>query len=434
MKLHFRQVCQAAAKLTFFVFSWNAGWCLAQDVASGSLATDTATPKNEISFDREQVFDEVDALVDQYFLDESLVQTVWRPQLAAARQQALAAQDHDQFAAIINALLGQLHTSHTRYFSRLDPRRYQILGVFNQLYDASQADLFVYEGIGIDTQIVEDRVLVTAVFDGLPAASAELRFGDQIISVDGTPFHPILSFAGKAGSRVMLRIRRGQEEHLIPCDVQKLDGRTMFEDALRASVRVIEKQGTRIGYLHVWSYAGQKYQDMVTEILLWGELSQCDGLVLDLRDGWGGASPSYLNLFREPIFETESSSRTGPPRNYSGVWGKPVVLLTNGGSTSGKEMFVYGFRKLQLGTVVGEYTAGAVVAGRAFLLSNGDFLYLAVADVKVDGQKLEGQGVAPDLPVPRILTRANEYGPSDPQVEAALETVWRQTQSPSKRD
>ncbi len=71
-----------------------------------------------------------------------------------------------------------------------------------------------------------------------------------------------------------------------------LDPATMFLDAMKASVQVIEKEGVKVGYIHVWSYAGEVYQDQLEEELN-GRLREADGLVLDLRDGWGGANPKY---------------------------------------------------------------------------------------------------------------------------------------------
>jgi hypothetical protein len=38
-------------------------------------------------------------------------------------------------------------------------------------------------------------------------------------------------------------------------------------------------------------------------------LSDGDALVLDLRGGWGGASPSYLNIFTENSIEAQSVTR-----------------------------------------------------------------------------------------------------------------------------
>ena len=69
-------------------------------------------------------------------------------------------------------------------------------------------------------------------------------------------------------------------------------------------------------------------------------------------------------------------------------------------------------------TVVGERTAGAVVAGQLFALPNGDLLYLAVRGVEVDGQVLEGRGVEPDIRVPMKLPYS---AGRDPQLEEAIQ-------------
>lgn len=204
--------------------------------------------------------------------------------------------------------------------------------------------------------------------------------------------------------------------------VEILDGRTMFETALQSSIQVIERKEKRIGYLHLWSYAGPKYQEQLRNAILWGKLSQCDALIVDLRDGWGGADINNLNLFSKPIAIIKSTSRHGDIGSYSGVWEKPVSLLVNGRSTSGKELFAYGFKKLNLGLTIGETTAGAVVAGRIFKLSSGDVLYLAVNDILVDDIRLEGMGVKPDVIVGRPLGSGND----DPQLDRALKELMYQ--------
>ena len=257
--------------------------------------------------------------------------------------------------------------------------------LFTQLYDADDQQLFGYDGIGIDTQTIDGHTFMSAVYDGMPAAKAGLKYGDQIIAAGTGPFHPILSFAGKHGEAVAMTVLRGDQDTTVAVYVTRLDGRTMFETALESSMRVVEREGKRIGYLHAWSYAGSKYHEKIRATLLWGDLADCDSLILDLRDGWGGADLNYLNLFRPAIANVESVRRDGQPQNYTGVWGKPVVLLTNGRSTSGKELLTFGFKKLGLGTVIGETTAGAVVGGRVFLLSNDDVFVIFFIEILCAG-------------------------------------------------
>jgi carboxyl-terminal processing protease len=370
-----------------------------------------------------QQLTEVVNLVEQHFYDPLAVSGAkWAAAVQRAQKEITAAGTPDEVADQINALLATLQTSHTHYYHAGNPKRYQLLGVFNRLYDDSREDLFVYEGIGIATRREGNYAVILAAYDGFPAKQAGLRFGDRLLSVDGQPFHPINSFLAKAGKEVTLSISRNGEAKQVEVEVKRLDGRTMFEVAANASVEVVEAQGKQIGYIHLWSYAGMAYQELLRQEVLWGRLADCDAMVLDLRDGWGGADITYLNLFRPPIANTWFRGRDGTTGTYNGVWGKPVVLLVNERSTSGKEMFTYGFKKLGLGPVVGSTTAGAVVAGRSFLMPNGDVLYLAVRDVRIDHKRLEGRGVAPDFLVQR--SAGNPVYP-DPQRQRAVERAVR---------
>ena len=373
---------------------------------------------NQIRFDRATVFDEVSKAVEQHFYRRDFDTKKWQEVAEVYRKQCLTAPTHDEFTSVINKLLKTLDASHTYYFSKLNPKRYQLLGVFHRLFSQRTDSFFQYDGIGIDAIRDDENWRVVAVFDGMPAEYAGLKFADQIVSVDDQPFHPILSFRGKSNCQVT--INRDGYEQTLSVKVETLDGRNMFEEAMKASSSLLQRNGKSIGYIHAWCYAGLKYQDILREHLLWGKLKDCDSLILDLRDGWGGADINYLNLFREPIANIQSSSRNSQSNNFTGVWGKPVSLLTNQRSTSGKELFAYGFKKLKLGTIIGEKSAGAVVAGRCFLLSNEDVLYLAVMDVQVDGNRLEGVGVEPDFKVSRPIKSTSS---DDPQLEKALQLL-----------
>ena len=308
------------------------------------------------------------------------------------------------------------------YFPTTDPKRYQLLGIFEFLADNSKAELFSYEGIGIATQTVDGKVFVISVYEGFPAYEAGILYGDEIVSVDSRAFHPILSFRGKQDQQVSIQIRRQKSDapRSLEIPVELINARMMFQTALENSICVIERGNKKIGYAHIWSYAGSRYHEILKREVLWGKLSKCDGLIVDLRDGWGGASLDYVNLFREPLVEIQSTMRDGATMNFSGVWGKPVTLLVNERSTSGKELFSFAFKKLGLGEIVGTTTAGAVVAGRGNIMKNGDVLYLAGSDIRVDDQRLEGRGVEPTIEVDRPLPYA---AGKDPQLEKAIELL-----------
>jgi len=135
-------------------------------------------------------------------------------------------------------------------------------------------------------------------------------------------------------------------------------------------------------------------------VLSEGKLKDADALIWDLRDGWGGAHPRYLNMFN-PYGPTLALTARNGTRHLVGYrWEKPVAMLVNGGTRSGKEVLAYGFKKYGFGQVIGERTAGALLAGSASLLSDGSLLIMAVEDAAVDGERIEGKGVAPSVEVP----------------------------------
>jgi carboxyl-terminal processing protease len=117
-----------------------------------------------------------------------------------------------------------------------------------------------------------------------------------------------------------------------------------------------------------------------------------------LRDGWGGAVPEYLDLFNARAPTMQVTDRNGESEFEDVKWRKPVAMLINGGTRSGKEVLAYGFKKYRLGEVIGTRTEGAVLAATAFLIGGG-LLLLAVEDVRVDGERLEGVGVTPTIEV-----------------------------------
>jgi carboxyl-terminal processing protease len=167
----------------------------------------------------------------------------------------------------------------------------------------------------------------------------------------------------------------------------------------------------------LWSYAGEEYHDELLRAIGSGELKSAQALIFDLRYGWGGASPEYLNVFTANIPTLKTIDREGKERIFNPRWDKPVAMLVNGSVRSGKELLAFGFKKYKLGTVIGERTAGATLGGKVFVLSNKAMLFLAVQDTRIDGVRLEGVGVEPDITVPMDIRYCQG---KDVQIDAAL--------------
>jgi carboxyl-terminal processing protease len=157
--------------------------------------------------------------------------------------------------------------------------------------------------------------------------------------------------------------------------------------------------------------------------LIADRFAAADAMILDFRDGWGGCNPDFLNYFNTvppvlALIDREGNRRVSDPQ-----WRKPLYILINGGTRSGKEVVAHAVQREMLGLLVGVRTAGFVVGGQPFLLSDGSLLYLAVMDAEVDGERLEGVGVAPDVEVADQLDFAQG---ADPQLERAVELAVEQ--------
>ncbi|MEO1402328.1 MAG: S41 family peptidase [Cyanobacteria bacterium J06635_1] len=376
-----------------------------------------------------ELFDAVWETVNDNFYDPDFNGVDWaamgkqyRPQVAQAPSQA-------EKATLINEMLDQLQTSHTHLYTSNEPAYYQLLGIFyprlpdlqTQLQERFPDGKIEYAGIGIVTAEIKENTFVKAIFDGSPAATAGLQVGDQILSVDDHPFEPIKSFLEKVDQPVTLLVQKSPNpgsQQEITVTPKLFDGITMFVDAMAESVDVVKKKGKQIGYIHAWSYASEDYQKQLEDELIYGRLKDADALVLDLRDGWGGAPLTALHPYTARGPSLTSIHRDGTASTYAGQWSKPVIMVVNGGSRSAKEILAYGFQQYEIGPVLGSPTPGAVVGGRAFPMPDDNLLYVAVADVYVDDQvRLEGVGVTPDVLVPFPLEHAQGV---DPQKERAI--------------
>ena len=237
------------------------------------------------------------------------------------------------------------------------------------------------------------------MFPGLPADKAGLLLGDEIVSADGAPFEPVGSFRNKAGKTVALKVRREANGPLIDVTVEpkQIEPGETFEAALKDSARIIEANGRRIGYVRVWSYAGNDYQRALEEVLSDGKLKDADALVWDLRDGWGGAQPRYLNVFNPYGPTMTLTGRDGEAHVVNYRWqqaGRAADQRRHAQRQGGARLRL---QEERLRPGDRRAHAPARCSPRtAFLLSDGSLLILAVEDASVEGERLEGKGVEPD--------------------------------------
>lgn len=402
------------------VIAWMIGCTLA--LSAGLRAQQDLDP-----YSPEGVFLEAWLVAQNAFYDEHMSGVNWDAVREELEPRAAAAKTEAELSAIINDAVGRLHASHTGHLTPDQREYYELLDVFFPAGVPERKDSRIkpgpveYVGIGLATQTIGGRTYVYDVYTGGPADRAGILSGDELLGVEGGPWGDIAPFRGREGKETKVAVRRAADEQ--PRDVTVTPAlirpRELFLASEKASARLIERDGKKIAYVRIRSYGNIVYQEELRDLIA-GDFASADGLVIDIRGGWGGASPAYMDVFNPVAPALTYTRRDGTAHTMDPTWRKAVAMLIDGGSRSGKECIAYAFKKHRIGTLVGERTAGAVLAGTTRPLHDGSVLYIAVGDVTVDGEHLEGKGVEPDLVVKRGLPYS---AGRDEQLDAAVAAV-----------
>lgn len=296
--------------------------------------------------------------------------------------------------AVVNAMLGELRLSH--------------LGLLEgAVWERELANEFQDKPIvrgGCELVLVDGRLHVDGLATGGPAAVAGLREGDEVVTIGGRPaleattdgrldpagHDPGLPgapgwFLRPDGERpIELGVRRVAGGPVEPVTLRPAP--TSLVESCRASARVVETDGLRVGTIRLWHFMSMGVARALRTALQ-GPLKECDALVLDVR-GRGGS---------QAVVEAVLSTFVG----RRATWTKPVVVLTSAGTRSAKEIFAWRWRKADRGPIVGERTQGAVLGCTFKRLTDGSVLMVPVVDVRgvTNGEYLEGTGVAPTVEV-----------------------------------
>jgi carboxyl-terminal processing protease len=332
--------------------------------------------------------------------------------------------------AAIDAVLASLQTSHTARYTPDRVDYFELLDVFRFNYRRELRRLFpgdgeiTYEGVGMATRAIDGKVFVSDIYHGGPASRANIKVGDEILLADGAAFTEIGSFRGKAGNDVALTLRRKENGPELEIDVrvERLQPSQTLLEAISKSAKVVDRERHRIGYIRIWAYTHHEVGGILNDVLGGDRFADVDGLIVDLRSRWGGAPADAAELFVGGTPEMEMIERDGDIRYINTRWKKPVVGIIDEGTRSGMDIFANAFKENGI-PLVGTETAGDVVAGRGYLLPDDSLLVVAVADVLVDGRRLEGSPVQPDIEVPFDIRYSDG---ADPQLDAALDVLVAQ--------
>ncbi|HEX7126460.1 MAG TPA: S41 family peptidase [Thermodesulfobacteriota bacterium] len=361
-------------------------------------------------------FDAVWRITGERFFDPDMRGVDWNAARARYAERAAAAPDLATFAEVVNEMLGELRSSHTRLYTDRDPEYYFLRAVFRDAFRTPPPE---WDDAGLVTVTTPQGTFVRDLLDGGPAAKAGLRVGDRLLG----HFHPVETFEGRSGRPVTLAVQSepGGPSRRVDVFPRRVGAQRAYLEATQASIRRIPLPGGRgeAGYIRLWALTHPRFLQVLEDAL--AGFDGTAGLVLDLRGGFGGRSEDYLDLFmRSGTGRIETVDRRGRRRPFFVGWDRPIVVLVDGGTRSAKELLAWSLARAGRARLVGTRTAGAVLASRAFPIGRNALLLVAVTDLLADGVRLEGRGIEPHVVVEAPLPYR---GGADPQLDRALDEL-----------
>ncbi|HTV69101.1 MAG TPA: S41 family peptidase [Rhizobiaceae bacterium] len=398
-----------------------------------ALAAPYAAQAAEPPVSGHAVFDRTVRLVWDNFYDESALDkfgAAVRAEIEDSTAPINAQTPEARIDEAIDSVLASLNASHMGRYTPDDIEYFELTDIFRFAVRRDLRRLFPpegevnYPGVGFIARNIDGKLFVSDVYDGSPAAKADISVGDEVLSVDGAPYDDIASFTDKTGKEieVSLRRREGEAPFTVKLKVEQTKPLRSFERAIKESAKIVERDGRKIGYVHIWTLSTPDGMRIIAREIVDGALKEADGLVVDLRGRWGGGEADAAEMFVGDTPDFRLVERDGDDILANIRWRKPVVGIIDEGARSGLEVFAYGLKVNGI-PLVGTHTAGALLAGRGFLLPDDSLLIVAVNDAILDTDvRLEGKGVEPDIHVPFNLPYA---AGSDPQFDAAVNEMSR---------
>ena len=367
-------------------------------------------------------FEKIVKAVKQRFYDKDLHKVDFDKLTADTRAKLKNVKSNAEFVTLINTMLDAFHASHFEYVPEEDAGFAMLRAVMGGGMSGNEV-----AHIGVMGTWQEGQFIVSGVLEGYPAEKAGIKSGDVLLTVNGKPFETAGSFRGKESKTVSLIFRRSGAEQMTGIVPIKENPLQSFLTATQRSIKTLTIDGKKIGYIHLWTMANDEFRATL-ENAVTKELYGTDGLILDLRDGYGGRPWGYAEPFFLPDIVWEQSARGSKPIQTKPGYGKPMVVLINKGTRSAKEFFAYEFKKTKRAQLVGTNTAGAFLGASTVAIGSDGILEIPVVGLRIDGKVLEGVGVAPD----RQVDPSETYGENDAQMTEAKRALMEKLSMPAE--
>lgn len=262
------------------------------------------------------------------------------------------------------------------------------------------------EGIGVEVQVQDGRVVIVTPIDGSPAERAGLRPGDVIVAVDGEQVagmdieEVVARVTGPAGTTVRLTILGDDTGETREVTITR--ARIALESLTWQPIA-----GTDVALVRLASFSAGVSDDLA-EALAAIQEQGLQGVVLDLRNNPGGLLSEAVGTVSQflaagnALLVRDASGETQPvPVEGEGAaLDLPLAILINQGTASAAEIVAGALQDAQRATVVGQTTFGTGTVLLQFPLSDGSAVLMATEEwLTPAGRVIWKEGLEPDVAV-----------------------------------
>ncbi len=261
---------------------------------------------------------------------------------------------------------------------------------------------------GLVVTLDNSQLKVVAPRDGSPAASADIKPGDLIFSIDKEPTYDLTlpeieqKLRGPAGSEVTLMLRRGTEK---PIEVKVKRAAGPFPTVSH------HLENGDIGYVRVGGFDAGTADVLAAAIkdLRQQAGSRLIGFIVDLRNNPGGdfdaAVKSADDFLDKGDITVVKSRKPDNAKHIAATPGdlannQPIVALVNGGTAREAELVAGALQDNKRAVLLGGKTFGESAIETVIPLNGNGAIRLTTARfLTPSGRAIQGKGLEPDLAV-----------------------------------
>jgi carboxyl-terminal processing protease len=390
-------------KLKILTFLFVFLLCQAQHIFSQEANPDDKKGyliKNQISdADKLKVFNNLWESVNQMYFDSTFNGVNWAKMHEIYQPQVLSSKGKIELINTLNKMLAELKSSHLAVITKVSISRKKLSSMFGKNVDYKNNDIRF--GTGTDYKKIGESLVVSDVYKDSSAEKSGIKTGWIRKNCEVSPVSESgsdeLVFREKFNCVFVDRDQKEREVtffsnwYLQPRTITQVNSKLLNEQTLYLKFTKFEKK------VDEWMKQ-QISQNPKVENIVFDLRGNTGGLLGELKDS--------LSLFFPPqtVIGTsihrdldEKTLRIGSADYYKGK----VYVLIDSGSFSCAEIFASAFKESGRGTVIGQKSGGQVLFSRTNGLSNNLNVQIPIWDYRsIKGNRLEGEGVKPDIEVP----------------------------------